>query len=63
MKALLCAIGFCLVFEGLFPMIAPENWKKALREVQRIPSDKIRLIGFVSVVLGLIIVQSVNMFF
>ena len=60
MKVLLMAIGFCLVFEGLFPMISPGGWKKSVEEIARIPSEKIRLIGLGSVLLGLLIVWSIS---
>lgn len=61
MKVLLCAIGFCLVLEGLFPLLAPEKWKKYLLEVASISSEKIRTIAFVGVVLGLALVWSVEL--
>lgn len=63
METLLCAIGFVLVLEGFLPFIAPDFWKRAVRESTRIPSEKIRIIGFGSVVLGLAVVWSTMLFF
>ncbi|MBQ8829117.1 MAG: DUF2065 domain-containing protein [Burkholderiaceae bacterium] len=56
MEALLCAIGFFLIIEGLFPFIAPDKWKEALKSVQKIPNANIRKVALVSVVLGLALV-------
>ena len=62
MKVLLCAIGFCLALEGLFPLLAPDAWKKYLLELSSISSKKIRTVAFVGVVLGLAVVWSVELF-
>jgi len=56
MKVLLCAFGFFLILEGLFPMINPDLWKEFLQTASRIPSKKIRNFAFGSVVFGLLIV-------
>lgn len=56
MQVLLCALGFFLVLEGLFPMLSPDLWKKYLMEIQAISSEKIRLMGLVSVLLGIMLV-------
>lgn len=56
MEALLCAVGFFLVFEGLFPFVSPEKWKEAIQTLLGIPNENIQKGAFCSVVLGLVLI-------
>ncbi len=62
MEALLCGLGFFLILEGLFPLLAPEAWKKYIEELLAISTDKIRLMALVSVVLGLVLIWGIELF-
>lgn len=44
-------------------MLCPDLWKKAVRFLSRFPSQKIRIIGLESVVLGLVLVWASSLLF
>lgn len=55
MKLLLCLLGLVLVVEG-FPYLAfPDKMKKWLRQVQQVPDNQLRVMGFFAMCCGLII--------
>ena len=56
MKLLLIVLGVFLVFEGAPWFLSPESTKRILREMQRMPAKSMRLMGFLSMLLGLFLV-------
>ena len=50
---LFAAFALYLVFEGLMPLVSPVNWRKSILMVLQFRDDQLRLIGLVSVVVGL----------
>ncbi len=50
----LIAIGLFLVFEGLMPALFPKQWKKTVSEMVKSPETNLRIMGFASMLLGLI---------
>jgi len=55
MKIFLCLIGLVLVVEGLPYFAFPDKMKKWMNMVQEIPDPQLRIIGFISMCIGLII--------
>ena len=55
MRFLLCLLGLVLVVEGLPYFAFPDKMKKWLQQIQEIPDDQLRIIGFVSICFGLIL--------
>lgn len=53
---MLCVIGLVLVIEGLPYFAFPEKIKSYLMKVQEIPDRTLRILGFLSVAAGLILV-------
>lgn len=49
---ILLAIGLVLVIEGLVLALAPKRWENILRLIATLPIDTRRLIGLVSVAIG-----------
>ena len=49
------ALAFMLMFEGLFPLLMPARWREVFSELTRLPDQRIRLFGFLSVVVGLLL--------
>jgi uncharacterized protein YjeT (DUF2065 family) len=45
-----------LIFEGMLPFLAPEQWRMLLQKVSRSPIANIRIIGAASMLFGLLIV-------
>lgn len=56
MKIFLCALGLMLIMEG-FPYFAfPDKIKKWLHKVMEMHASQLRIFGFFSIVLGMILV-------
>ena len=53
MKVILLALGFMVVFEGIFPLVAPELWQRSLERIAQISPETIRRVAMVMVVFGL----------
>ena len=55
MKLLFCLLGLIMVVEG-FPYLAfPEKMKKWLLQIQRVPDNQLRIMGFFAMCCGLVI--------
>ncbi|NVJ68331.1 MAG: DUF2065 domain-containing protein [Gammaproteobacteria bacterium] len=50
----LIAIGLFLVFEGLMPALLPKQWRKTIAEIAKAPELSIRVMGFISMLIGLV---------
>ena len=56
MTDLLAALGLALAVEGLFFAAFPDGARRAMIAAAQTPSDRMRLIGLVSAILGVLIV-------
>jgi len=56
----LTAIALLLIFEGLMPFANPDRWKDALRSIAEFDSSKIRIVGFISMFAGLLLLYGLN---
>ncbi len=56
MFELLAALGLALAVEGLLFAAFPERVRKAMYEAAHTPTDRMRIVGIVSAVLGVLIV-------
>jgi len=55
MKLLFCLLGLVLIVEG-FPYLAfPDKMKKWLRQIQQVPDNQLRIIGFLAMCFGLLV--------
>ena len=50
---LFAAFAIYLVFEGLMPFVSPANWRKSMLMVLQFRDGQLRLVGLVSIVVGL----------
>ncbi|QLI82794.1 DUF2065 domain-containing protein [Chitinibacter fontanus] len=53
--ALWLGLGLMLVFEGIMPFALPHIWRSALRRMAQMTDNQIRLLGFCSLIVGLVI--------
>lgn len=60
---LLSALALVLVLEGIMPFASPETWKRLLRSVTKKDNQTLRIIGFISMMLGLIVLTLVHQIF
>lgn len=49
----LIAMGLFMVFEGLMPALFPKVWKRTMAEALRNSDSQLRLIGVISMLIGL----------
>ncbi len=50
---LLVAIALVLVFEGIIPFLAPDKFRQALAQLTQMPDQVLRIIGLVSMTVGI----------
>ena len=55
MRLLFCLLGLVLIVEGLPYMAFPDKMKKWLRQVQQVPDNQLRAVGFLAMCLGLLL--------
>ncbi|MDD5168102.1 MAG: DUF2065 domain-containing protein [Syntrophales bacterium] len=56
MKFFLCVLGMVFILEGLPYFAFPERLKAYLMKVAEIPDSTLRILGFLSMIAGLIMV-------
>lgn len=52
---LLVAIALVLVLEGIIPFLMPEKFRRALTQFSKLPDQTLRIMGLVSMTLGIIL--------
>jgi uncharacterized protein len=56
MKYFLCVLGMVFIIEGLPYFAFPERIKAYLMKLMEIPDSTLRIMGFLSIIIGLILV-------
>jgi uncharacterized protein YjeT (DUF2065 family) len=57
---LIAAIGLLLVLEGIMPFVNPDRLKRTLLEVVRLDNRTLRIIGLISMSIGLAVLYWVR---
>jgi uncharacterized protein len=57
---LLAGLAFYLIFEGLFPFVAPQHWRRSLAALAELNEGRLRLFGLAAVIAGLVLLFSVR---
>ena len=57
---LLAGLAFYLIFEGLFPFAAPQQWRRSLSTLANLPDNQLRLFGLAAVIVGLALLLGVR---
>jgi uncharacterized protein len=57
---LLAGVAFYLVLEGLFPFVAPAQWRRSLAALASLDESRLRLFGLAAVIAGLVLLFSVR---
>ena len=52
---LLTALALVLIIEGLLPFLAPDKLKEVYKSILEMPEKSLRMMGFGSMVVGLIL--------
>lgn len=56
MKVIILALAFMCVFESLLPLVLPETWQKALREMSQADPAWVRKVAAAVLVAGLAVI-------
>ncbi|WBY01877.1 DUF2065 domain-containing protein [Ramlibacter tataouinensis] len=59
-STLWAALALVLVFEGLFPLLAPRAWRDTFRKLLELRDGQLRFFGLCSVGLGLLLLLLVT---
>jgi uncharacterized protein len=54
-STILLAFGLMLVFEGLFPFIAPQAWRETFKRMIELKDGQLRFVGIISIAGGLLL--------
>ncbi|WP_299182515.1 DUF2065 domain-containing protein [uncultured Neptuniibacter sp.] len=56
------AIGVCLmlILEGIIPFLYPQRWRNLVQQLALVSDRSLRLVGFASMLLGVIALYIVN---
>lgn len=57
---LLTAVALVLVIEGVMPFLSPKHWRNTMLKLAQGSDKSIRIMGFVSMVLGAVIMYFVR---
>ena len=57
---LFAAFALYLVFEGLMPFVSPANWRKSMLMALQFRDGQLRLVGLVSIIIGLVLLLFVR---
>jgi uncharacterized protein YjeT (DUF2065 family) len=54
------AIALVLVIEGMLPFLSPKSWRDAMSQAAQLPDNVLRILGFASMLIGVIILYFVR---
>jgi len=57
---LLVALALMLVMEGILPFIKPKIWRKTMGRIAGQPDDAVRMFGFISMIMGVVLLYLVR---
>ena len=57
-QSAIMALGLVLIIEGVAPFLAPTAWRKYLSNALTMSDRTLRIMGFVLMVLGILVLQS-----
>lgn len=61
-QTLLSALAFVFVLEGILPFLSPTIWRRSLEMLLEQKDGSVRLMGFLSMLVGVIIMYFVRYF-
>lgn len=55
-ESIVLALGLLLVFEGVMPFVAPNQWRTAVSRISRLRDGQIRFMGLAAILAGLLLI-------
>jgi uncharacterized protein YjeT (DUF2065 family) len=59
-ETLLAAVALMLVLEGIIPFLYPHKWRNMVAILAQISDKQLRIMGFVSMLLGVLLLYAVK---
>jgi uncharacterized protein YjeT (DUF2065 family) len=59
-ESIVPALALVLVIEGMLPFLSPKSWRDAMSQAAQLPDSVLRTMGFVSMLVGVIILYLVK---
>ena len=59
-ESIIPALALVLVIEGILPFLSPRTWREAMAQAVRLPDNVLRILGFVSMMAGVVILYLVH---
>jgi len=59
-ESIVPALALVLVIEGMLPFLSPKSWRDAMSQAAQLPDGVLRTMGFVSMLVGVIILYLVK---
>lgn len=56
MEFFFCVVGMVFIIEGIPNFLFPFKWKRILLKIDEIPESTLRFFGFISILIGLVMV-------
>lgn len=57
---ILTALCLVLVLEGIFPFLSPDGYKRAMRSMLQVDSQRMRIVGLCSMIGGVVLLTIVR---
>lgn len=54
------ALALVMVIEGMLPFLSPDGWRQAMMQAGRLSDRSLRLIGLVSMLIGVLVLYLLN---
>jgi hypothetical protein len=59
-ETIIPALALVLVIEGMLPFLSPKSWRDAMSQAVQLPDKVLRIMGFVSMLAGVIVLYLVK---
>ncbi len=59
-EQILPALALVLIIEGILPFLSPGSWRQTMTQAARLPDQVLRVIGLVSMVVGVVVLYLVH---
>ncbi len=59
-ESIIPALALVLVIEGMLPFLSPKSWRDAMSQAAQLPDKVLRVMGFVSMLAGVIVLYLVK---
>lgn len=63
LRDLLAAFALLMVFEGILPFLSPQKWREFIQTISQLNDKIIRRFGFISMLLGAVLLIAVHHWF